>query len=386
MEVQVGQVTHYFTHLEVAVVELGGEVRLGDALLFLGYTTDFRQVVCSMEVDHRKIQTALPGTSVAIKVNEPVRVNDRVFKIVEGAENPENPVLWMEMYQAFAAIYPTYQGVLSSFQHQQGVSEAMIGLLLAALTLEPGTISSEKLRVRGPYTSASEWMARLHAAKEKKWMLEPEPGEFRLSPKGSSAVRKMVRDSRKAMQKADPLPSDEGRRLAQYLSRLVQACLFTAPPPDTWSIRLSFQLMPDEAPPMPYIEQALSCIQAYRDDAHLAAWQPSGLSAPALEALTLIWRGQATSLDELYNRLAQRGFALHDYQAALNELRERGYLEGPDEDFRLTETGDTFRAEVEAQTERFFFAPFDCLSTDEKMELACLLSTLRSGLEKRKAK
>jgi hypothetical protein len=182
------------------------------------------------------------------------------------------------------------------------------------------------------------------------------------------------------MSKADPLPAEEGRRLAQLLGCLVQACLFTPPPPDTWRIRLSYQLMPAEAPPLPYIEQSLSCLQAYRDDAHLAAWQPSDLSAPALEALTLIWRSEAGSLDALYNRLAIRGFESHDYHAALNELRLRGLLEGKDTALRLTANGVSFRDQIEQDTDRYFFTPWDCLTTVDKKELACLLSTLRGGL------
>lgn len=386
MEIEIGRVTHYFTHLGVAVVALNGDIKIGDALLFLGHTTDFEQLVCSMEIEHRMVQTAQAGTSVAIQVSEPVRVNDRVYRIVDESENPRNLSLWEEMRQAQVALFSTYQHVFSRFQQQQGVSEQTISLLLAALTLEPGTTSPEKLMVRGPYTAASEWMARLHAAKDKMLMLEPEPGEFRLSPKGRTVTRKLIRDSRKAMEKADPLSLEEGRQLVALLTRLVQASLFKSPPPDTWSIRLSYQLMPAEEPPLPYIEQALSCLRAYREDAHLAAWQPCGLDAQALEALTLIWRDQVRSLDGLYDRLAQRGFERHDYQAALQDMRQRGLLAGDDQDIKLTAAGQELRNEIEQLTDHYFFAPWDCLAPGDTTLLACLLNRLRYELEKKAPK
>jgi hypothetical protein len=382
MEVLIGRVNHYFSHLGVAVVVLEGELKVGDAVLFIGHTTDLTQLVCSIEAEHHKLLEAGPGMTVAVKVDEPVRNGDELFKIVEGAGDPENQVLWKGMQQTQEAIFSTYQQIFSDFIHGNGLADHTIGILLAALTLEPGTISPERLQVRGPYTAAQTYMMRLHAAAEKGFLSEPEPGEFRLSRRGRMTVQKLISDGRKAMISADPLLVEESCRLAQLLGRLVQACLFTPPPPDTWSIRLSYQLMPAETPPLPYIEQSLSCLQAYRDDAHLAAWQPGGLSAPAMEALTLIWRGEAGSLVGLYNRLAVRGFELHDYQAALGELRRRDLVEGRDTALRLTPLGSSFRDQVEHDTDLYYFKPWDCLATVDKKELACLLSTLRGGLRK----
>lgn len=138
--------------------------------------------------------------------------------------------------------------------------------------------------------------------------------------------------------------------------------------------------MPAASPPLPYIEQAISCLGAYRDDAHLAAWQPSGLSATALETLTFLWRGEADSLNALCERLTHRGHPSHVYAKTLAELRERGFIEGPDSAPHVTEAGQTFRDQVEADTDRYFFAPWACLDDAEKAELADLLTRLRDGL------
>ncbi|MDO9129213.1 MAG: hypothetical protein Q7U34_05035, partial [Anaerolineales bacterium] len=150
--------------------------------------------------------------------------------------------------------------------------------------------------------------------------------------------------------------------------------------PDTWSICLSYKLMPEPEPPLPDSEQAVSCLNGYRDDAHLAAWKPGGLDAPALETLTLLWRGEADSLDSVCEKLQRRGHPRQVYAAALAELRRRGFIEGPDPGSRLTRAGKSFRDNIEQDTDRYFFAAWSCLDEAEKDELADLVTRLRDGL------
>jgi hypothetical protein len=83
MEVQVGKVTHYYNRISVAVLDLSGELKVGEMIHILGRITDFDQWVSSMEIEHHKILLAGPGTEVALKVVEMVRKGDAVFKHVE---------------------------------------------------------------------------------------------------------------------------------------------------------------------------------------------------------------------------------------------------------------------------------------------------------------
>ena len=293
----------------------------------------------------------------------------------------DNSDLWLLMGATSRAVTPTYEPVFDRFCTENGLNPWTFGLLLAALTFEPKAISPARLQVRGPYTAASSFLERLQSAAEKGFLVETAPGEFHLTARGRRDMERRLVDGRAAMAAADPLPAPESRELADLLGRLVQASLATPPPPDTWSISLSLELMPAIQPPLPYIEQALSCLAGYRDDAHLAAWQPSGLSAAALEALTLIWRGEVASLALVAQRLSARGHAVEVYANALAELRQRGFLEGPDAGFYLTENGRLFRARVEQETNGYFFAPWDCLAPVERERLALLLTRLRDGLQ-----
>ena len=80
--VEVGRVTHYFSKISVAVVELKAPLKIGDKILIRGATTNFEQTVESMQVEHKPVEEAQPGQSVGIKVKDKVREKDVVYKIL----------------------------------------------------------------------------------------------------------------------------------------------------------------------------------------------------------------------------------------------------------------------------------------------------------------
>ena len=81
-KVQVGKVTHYFSRINVAVVNLIDFINLGDVVYFEGFSTNFKQVIDSIEIEHLSVQHGKPEQSVAIKVKGKVRPGDLVFKDV----------------------------------------------------------------------------------------------------------------------------------------------------------------------------------------------------------------------------------------------------------------------------------------------------------------
>lgn len=85
MEVEIGRVIHFYSHICVAVLRLNENLKLGDKIHILGHTTDFVQRVHSIEVEHHPVVWVKPGDDVAIKVTEPVREHDVVYRVVEGS-------------------------------------------------------------------------------------------------------------------------------------------------------------------------------------------------------------------------------------------------------------------------------------------------------------
>lgn len=80
----IGKVTHYFTNIGVGVIEITEDsLKTGDSIHIKGATTDFEQAVESMQIEHENVKEAKAGQTIGLKVNQPVRENDQVFKIIE---------------------------------------------------------------------------------------------------------------------------------------------------------------------------------------------------------------------------------------------------------------------------------------------------------------
>ena len=83
MEVGIGRVTHYFSHLNVAVLRLTDGLKIGDRIHIFGHSTDFVQKVTSMEVNHHTVVSVNAGDDVALKVIEPAHEHDVIYRVVE---------------------------------------------------------------------------------------------------------------------------------------------------------------------------------------------------------------------------------------------------------------------------------------------------------------
>jgi putative protease len=78
--VEVGHISHFFSKISVAVVDLRTPLTVGDKIAIKGPTTDFEQTVDSMQIEHQNVQRAEPGQSIGLKVTQQVREKDTVYK------------------------------------------------------------------------------------------------------------------------------------------------------------------------------------------------------------------------------------------------------------------------------------------------------------------
>jgi putative protease len=79
---EIGRVDHFFPKASVVVLSLTESLSVGDKIRIIGATTDFEQIVNSMEIEHKKIKIAEAGSSIGLKVEKRARENDLVFKVV----------------------------------------------------------------------------------------------------------------------------------------------------------------------------------------------------------------------------------------------------------------------------------------------------------------
>ncbi|HUW24750.1 MAG TPA: U32 family peptidase C-terminal domain-containing protein [Patescibacteria group bacterium] len=79
---KVGKVTHYFDKIGVAVLELTGNLAVGDTIkISRSGGDDFTMTVQSMQVEHEQIQEAKKGDTVGLKVDQSVKEDDEVYKV-----------------------------------------------------------------------------------------------------------------------------------------------------------------------------------------------------------------------------------------------------------------------------------------------------------------
>ncbi|MBE9482728.1 MAG: translation elongation factor-like protein [Chloroflexi bacterium] len=79
----IGNISDFFAKPVVAGIELTGTLKLGDKIHFKGHTTDFEQIVESMQIDNVDVKEAKAGDSVGIKVSERVRRGDIIYKVTD---------------------------------------------------------------------------------------------------------------------------------------------------------------------------------------------------------------------------------------------------------------------------------------------------------------
>jgi len=64
----------------VAIVKFNKKVDVGTKIKFKGVTTDFEEVIKSMQYNHEDISSAKKGQQVGIKVGDKVREGDLVYE------------------------------------------------------------------------------------------------------------------------------------------------------------------------------------------------------------------------------------------------------------------------------------------------------------------
>ena len=80
-ETLVGEITHYFGNLSVAVIKIAsGRLMVGDPIRIKGHTTDLRMTIGSMQIDRKPVDMAGRGKEIGVKVPDQVRAGDLVFK------------------------------------------------------------------------------------------------------------------------------------------------------------------------------------------------------------------------------------------------------------------------------------------------------------------
>jgi len=79
--VVIGEISHYFPHVDAGVIKLKKPLSVGDSIYIKGHTTDFKEKLSSMQIDRVPVKSAKPGDDIGILVKKRVRIGDTVYKL-----------------------------------------------------------------------------------------------------------------------------------------------------------------------------------------------------------------------------------------------------------------------------------------------------------------
>jgi hypothetical protein len=203
--------------------------------------------------------------------------------------------------------------------------------------------------------------------------------EYYLTEEGRIVMNRLKSRAATLLQEVAPPTQIDVARLEGLLRRVIEASLACPTPPGSWCLAHSRRRASgDEAPALVRLYHYIADFNAFRDDAHMAAWQPLGVEGYEWEAFSFVASGQAETAAALFRQLAYRGYSQEDYAAALKELTKRGWLTAKGDSYQLTEAGSTVQAEVEQHTDTYFYAPwYQALNETELKETIELLRDLR---------
>jgi hypothetical protein len=268
-------------------------------------------------------------------------------------------------------------------QLRGGYAESPGWFLVQAAEFEPEPLTVTNLRVRDVYASERIMQALLELMAGEGWLEHDGHGAYSLATPGRAILGRMRERRHRLLAALDPLFPEEIASIAALLGRLIDASRACGTPPGTWCLAHSRHRAPAaDAPPLVRIFQYFDDVNAFRDDAHMAAWQPLGLDGRTWEAFATICAGGADSAETVFAQLARRGYCRSEYTAALEDLIRRGWLSaGDDGAYAVTEMGRAVREGAEQRTDEYFYAPWSCLGEEEIGALQAALIRVRAGMQ-----
>lgn len=281
-----------------------------------------------------------------------------------------------ETIQAMTFSFTSYQAAV----RDAGLEPGEWGTLAVMHDYAPEPGTAARFALRNPYANPRIFAERLAALAEKGFAESVGEGAYALTSAGNALVARLVDILNETLGALEPAPADDLARGVALVSKLIDA-IAAVEEPDNLHFRTNRHS--DAGPDMPPLMRLLqfrSDIGAFRDDAHLAAWRPLGVSGPVWEAFTYLWQDTAHTAAELAEQLTNREWDVAAYAAALDELVARDWVAADGDQYTLTEAGRTQRQAVEDLTDRYFYAPWDTFTPAERVELGTLLTQMKDGL------
>jgi len=80
-EKEIGKITHYYSNIGVGIIELSDTLKVGESVHIKGHSSDFSQLIDSIQIEHASVPEAKAGDVIGIKAAQKVHPHDKVYKV-----------------------------------------------------------------------------------------------------------------------------------------------------------------------------------------------------------------------------------------------------------------------------------------------------------------
>ena len=277
-----------------------------------------------------------------------------------------------------ASIYPLARDVMRPLFEEYFSEQRFYQAIFFACNLRPDPITPELFLKRNPYAKPESVTEILVDAAEAGYLVADGQGGFQPAEKGSSAIEAVHKAFYAKANQINQFPDEKLKELASLLAKLVGSVdqLELAGGKICYKASHGGQIQVEPGT-LAQVDQLLDDLNAFRDDAHIAAWTPVGVDGHTWEILTFVWNGEATTAKALNDRLPYRQYTTKDYQGSLEGLVQRGWIKEGAEGYQITEGGKKIRDEAEEATNDNYFGPWNVLTNSELSKLGDLLEELK---------
>lgn len=233
-----------------------------------------------------------------------------------------------------------------------------------------------------PYGLAQVNDERLTTAVQQGYLASEGQGKYRATESGITAALRLIQAGNNDMAALAPMPKESLRALGNLLARISDAAFNLPEPPAHVLIKAKRDLYERTGTFAALEGFPAYCLllEGHRDDCYFATWSAHRVEGHTWEVLDALSQSDALTFDDLHAKLSRRGVTDEVHTGDVKELVGRGWAEDASGEIQITSAGKQVRAEVEAETERLFFAPWSCLNESELEELSSLASQLRDGV------
>ena len=275
------------------------------------------------------------------------------------------------------AFFPYYRETMLTALNQHKMRPPDWGRCFMAWGVAPKPLTLEIIHTIHPYTSSAKHEENYDDTVNQGFLEKNEAG-YSLTDAGNAGMTEFYKAASNALSTLVPLPDDKMRRLTDLLAKIIHHTEKADRPNEKAFFLMSRRSDPgNSAPSVIQIDQYLTDLARLRDDAHLAAWKPYGVTGCEWEAFSNVWNGNANTATALAERYASfRGIDEAEYSAALQALVAKGWLSESDGVFAITEKGKQLRDSAEDETNANYFVGWQALNEAEQAELNKLLTKL----------